>query len=293
MNRIAAWILTPGNYFLGSVPSAMVALLLVTLILSSIGFVRTVYFVGSGYGLAVAGASYFSFVLFRSSGSPGALLHMLLIVLYGFRLAGYLTLRDRRGSYQRERQSTDSTYDNLSFPVRLGIWLGVSLLYVAMTSPVLFHFAGLYLLSLAASHAGTAEGAVPVAGLLVGFIGLLFEWAADRQKASAKRRNPGNFCSGGLYRIVRYPNYLGDIVLWTGSWIVGIPFYHGIAQWLISGAALAALVLIILGSARRLEEKQGERYGGVPAFQEYVKSVPVLIPFVRLYSLKNLKVYLG
>ncbi|HUX13362.1 MAG TPA: DUF1295 domain-containing protein [Spirochaetia bacterium] len=289
MNRIAAWILTPGNHILGSVPSAVAALLLVTLILSSIGFVRTVYFVGTGYALSVAGAAYFSFVLFRSSGSPGALLHMFLVVLYGFRLAGYLALRDRKGSYQRERHATDAIYGNQNLPVRLGIWLGVSLLYVAMASPVLFHFAGLYALSRATSNAGTGAGAVVVVGLVIGFVGLLFEWVADRQKASAKRRNPDSFCSGGVYRIVRYPNYLGDIVLWTGSFIAGVPYYDGIAQWMISAAGLAALVLIVVGAARRLEEKQEQRYSGNPAFRKYVDSVPILIPFVRLYTLKNLK----
>jgi len=49
----------------------------------------------------------------------------------------------------------------------------------------------------------------------------------------------------------------------------------------------------MLGSAKRLEEKQIARYGTQEAYQDYASSVPVLIPLVPLYSLKGLRVYLG
>ena len=49
----------------------------------------------------------------------------------------------------------------------------------------------------------------------------------------------------------------------------------------------------MLGSARRLELKQAERYGSDPAYQAYVRTVPILIPLLPLYSLRQLKIYLG
>ena len=45
--------------------------------------------------------------------------------------------------------------------------------------------------------------------------------------------------------------------------------------------------------ARLLELKQAERYGSDPAYRDYVRRVPILLPLVPLYSLRDLKIYLG
>jgi steroid 5-alpha reductase family enzyme len=295
MSDFSDWLFDPQNQFLGNVPSAAVLLFFVALLLSSLGFARTVYFIGVGYGLSVAGVAFFSFAYYRSSGNLAALIHMLLVVVHGFRLAAYLTMRDRRSEYQNARIEVEDQYGNVAVPLRFAIWIGVGLLYVAMASPVLFHFSTLYAIShrLIAPGSFPAAAPVTVAGLVLGFLGFMIEWRADVQKTRAKRRAPGAFCSSGLYRIVRYPNYFGEILLWLGVWIAGAPFYLGAAQWALSLIGLAAIVLIMLGSARRLEGRQETRYGTDPEFRQYVKSVPILFPFVPLYSLKRLKVYLG
>lgn len=49
----------------------------------------------------------------------------------------------------------------------------------------------------------------------------------------------------------------------------------------------------MLGSARRLEFKQEQRYADDVEFRRYVQQVPILMPFIALYSLKRLKIYLG
>jgi hypothetical protein len=49
----------------------------------------------------------------------------------------------------------------------------------------------------------------------------------------------------------------------------------------------------MLGSSRRLELKQNERYGADNAYQAYARTTPILFPLVPLYSLRNLKVFLG
>jgi hypothetical protein len=52
------------------------------------------------------------------------------------------------------------------------------------------------------------------------------------------------------------------------------------------------IVLIMMGSAKRLERSQAERYGNLPAYNEYIRTVPVLFPFVPIYTLRNVRVYL-
>ena len=83
------------------------------------------------------------------------------------------------------------------------------------------------------------------------------------------------------------------MVFWIGAWIAGISAYTLPLHWAMSLSGVIAIVLIMLGSARRLEMKQDERYGSNPEYQAYCGTVPVLFPFLPVYSLKNLKVYLG
>ncbi len=52
------------------------------------------------------------------------------------------------------------------------------------------------------------------------------------------------------------------------------------------------IVLIMVGSTKRLERSQDQRYGGQPAYQAYIRAVPVLFPFVPIYTLKNVRVFL-
>jgi hypothetical protein len=45
----------------------------------------------------------------------------------------------------------------------------------------------------------------------------------------------------------------------------------------------------MFGSTRRLELRQNKNYGSDPAYQEYVKNTPVLIPFIPLHSVAEWK----
>jgi len=94
-------------------------------------------------------------------------------------------------------------------------------------------------------------------------------------------------------RLVRSPNYFGEIVFWLGTFVAGLSAYRAPLDWLIALIGLVCIELIMLGSARRLELKQAERYGSEPAYRDYAARVPVLFPLVPLYSLKRLRVYLG
>jgi hypothetical protein len=48
----------------------------------------------------------------------------------------------------------------------------------------------------------------------------------------------------------------------------------------------------MMGSTKRLEESQDSRYGASPDYQRYTQTVPVLFPFVPIYSLKKVRVFL-
>lgn len=44
-----------------------------------------------------------------------------------------------------------------------------------------------------------------------------------------------------------------------------------------------------ISGARRLELRQDKNYGADPEYQEYVRKVPIIIPFIPLYSVKKYK----
>jgi steroid 5-alpha reductase family enzyme len=163
----------------------------------------------------------------------------------------------------------------------------VALLYVAMYLPTLSRFA-----SEARGEADPAPG-LAIAGIAVTALGIIIESVADAQKSAAKKAAPKRFCDSGLYRITRYPNYFGEILVWTGNLLAGAAFLGNALAWIIAAIGYACILLIMIGSARRLELKQEARYGDDPEFRRYAQTVPILIPLVPVYSLKGAKLYLG
>lgn len=119
--------------------------------------------------------------------------------------------------------------------------------------------------------------------------GLAVETIADIQKSLAKREKPGRFVDTGLYRLVRCPNYLGEMTFWTGVFIIGIGSNAGAGQWIAALAGYIGIIYVMFGGARRLEIRQNRTYGDDPEYQEYVKKTPIMIPFIPLYSVEKYK----
>ena len=91
----------------------------------------------------------------------------------------------------------------------------------------------------------------------------------------------------GLYKIVRCPNYLGEIIFWTGIFISGITTYDGIGQWIMAIVAFVCIVYIMFNGAQRLEKRQMERYGDDPVYNEYANKTPIIIPLLPIYHLNK------
>lgn len=271
---------------LAVLPAEAGLLLLLALAVSSIGFYRVVYFVSIGYAFSITAMALASAWLFAASLDLALGVQCALLALYGLRLGGYLLLRERSPAYSRELEDVQQRGRGIGVAKQLLIWWGVALLYLLLFSPCL--------LSLAARRAGgvgLALWSLPL-GLALMLAGLGVETLADRQKSAFKRRHPDRFCNVGLYRMVRCPNYLGEIVFWLGQWLAGLAAYEHWVHWLCSLTGLVCIVLIMMGSTKRLERKQEGRYGGDPAYRAYTRTVPVLFPLVPIYTLKNVRVYL-
>ena len=162
------------------------------------------------------------------------------------------------------------------------IWIFCALLYVCQVSPVAFRLGNMM--------AGKPVYEIWVwIGAAVMIAGVLLEAGADAQKNAAKKANPKRFVDTGLYRIVRCPNYLGELVIWTGCLLSGIGACMSIWQWIIALIGYTGIVYVMFSGARRLEIRQNRTYGDDPVYQEYVRTVPILIPFIPIYSVEKHK----
>lgn len=271
------------------VPTQVGWLLVLALVVSAVGFYRTVYFVSLGYGFSIAGMGVASLAMFRPGWAWFSVAQAGLLVAHGLRLGVYLVRREVVPAYRRVQEQSGRP-PRQPLGVSLAIWLSVSVLYVLMFSPALFALADGA--GWAASPPAWPATVAVIGGLLVMAAGLAIETVADRQKARLKSREPDRFASSGLYAVVRCPNYLGEVLFWVGSFVAGLPFLTGWLRWVMALVGLVCIVLIMIGSTKRLELSQEQRYGARADFQDYVRTVPVLVPFVPLYTLRHVRVYL-
>ncbi len=251
----------------------------VALVFSAIGFKKYVWFISIGYGLAVAAIGVALLIVCREQLSAGTTCACVLLIVYGLRLGGYLAFRELRSSSYNSKMKTEiKSGDDMSVVAKLGIWISASLLYVCETSPVIFRFVN-----------GSGTDTLLIIGLFISVIGLIVETAADLQKNAAKKANPRRFVDTGLFRIVRCPNYFGEMLFWTGVFVGGITICAGPLQWIAALLGYLGIIYVMFGGARRLEIRQNKSYGNDPEYQHYVASTPIMIPLVPIYSVEKHK----
>ena len=253
-------------------------ILVLSLFASAIGFYKYVWFISIGYGAAVAFIGAGLLVIFRNQLTIGTLFASILFILYGCRLAGYLSYREVKTAYNRRMKGEVKGNDSVNFIAKVGIWVSAALLYVLETSPVFFRLV---------NHKGT--DLFCMIGLIISLTGLILETTADLQKNKAKKVNPRRFVDTGLFRLVRCPNYLGEMIFWTGVFISGLNVYHNILEWTCALIGYLGIIYVMFGGARRLEIRQDKNYGNDPEYIAYKNSTPIMIPFIPLYSVKKHK----
>ena len=247
------------------------------MVISSIGFKKYVWFISLGYGFSIAGEGLLMLILYGKGISLGAALCCLLFVIYGCRLGGYLAVRELKSSSYNKNMTGEIKQD-VPFGVKVAIWVTCAVLYVLQVLPVFYRL-----------HNGVGSNAWTYVGAAVMAFGIIFESAADWQKNQAKKVNPKRFVDTGLYRIVRCPNYLGEMTFWTGVVLTGIGGLQHWGQWVMALVGYAGIIFVMFSGARRLEIRQNKNYGNDPEYQKYVKTVPILLPFVPLYSVEKHK----
>ncbi len=253
-------------------------LLAVSLAVSAVGWFYFIYFFSIGYGLSISALALTTAIIFGDVITPPSAILCGVLFVYGLRLAGYLFVREKKSaSYKKILYQPDNTTKKPLF-VMFMIWISCALLYVGQVSPVTFY------LNNSISHGNEVAAWL---GSVIALFGFLTETIADAQKNSAKKINPNRFVDKGLYKIVRCPNYFGEILMWTGCFIFCFGTSCSFGQWIIALLGYIGIVYVMFSGARRIELRQMETYGNDPEFRAYIKRTPIIIPFVPIYSVSK------
>lgn len=244
-----------------------------------VGFKKFVWFMSIGYGFAVAAGAVAIGIIFAVVGGLNVLnsIMLVLFVIYGIRLGGFLLLREMKNAdYRKTLADATKTEKPIPVFVLFFMWIFLAALYTIQLSPVFYRIAN-----------EASDVVVPVIGIAISVCGIILEALSDKQKSEQKAKNPKMAAMDGLFSLVRCPNYFGEITFWTGVFVGSWTALRGFGQWLFAVLAWVSIIIIMFNGAQRLEARQNKNYGNDKKYQEYVKKTPLIIPFIPLYTLQK------
>ena len=193
-----------------------------------------------------------------------------LVAIWAIRLSGFLFLRIHRAG-------KDGRFDELkTSAARFVIPWSLQALWVFLTLGVVVVI-------------NCQEGASPDLGIWDGIglalwvLGFSIEVMADYQKTvfNSDPGNEGKWIAEGLWARSRHPNYLGEILLWTGVAFFGVSCFEGLEMVAWVSPVFVYLLLTRISGITLLDERGLAKWGDDPHYQRYRSETPALIPRMR------------
>ncbi|PIK62928.1 hypothetical protein BSL78_00163 [Apostichopus japonicus] len=88
----------------------------------------------------------------------------------------------------------------------------------------------------------------------------------------------GKFINSGLWSVSRHPNYLGEILVWSGLYLSASSVFSGWQHVSVLSPLFVYFLLTRVSGIPLLERGGMKRWGSDPNYLEYIKNVPVLFP---------------
>ncbi len=189
-----------------------------------------------------------------------------LIVLWAIRLGIFLLKRVKA-------KGSDGRFDDLKdFSTFFMVW-NLQALWITFTL--------LSSLIIITSNYTDNFGIYDYVGIISWVIGLFIEVLADKQKSNFKNdnSNKNKFISTGLWKYSRHPNYLGEIILWSGITIIAIPSFNGWSWLGLVSPIFVFLMLKFISGVRILESRADMKWGKDKNYLKYKNNTPEIFPF--------------
>jgi steroid 5-alpha reductase family enzyme len=199
--------------------------------------------------------------------SPREFIVSLLVVIWSLRLSSFLYFRIHR-------TGKDGRFDQLkTSPIRFlvpwtlqGLWVFLTMIVVIVINSQ----------ADSASQLGIWDGI----GLSIWILGFGIETIADNQKTvfNKESNNQGKWIDRGLWSYTRHPNYLGEILLWTGIAFFGVSCFTGLEKVAWISPVFIFLLLTKISGIPILNKRALEKWGDNPEYQRYRDNTPALFP---------------
>ena len=203
--------------------------------------------------------------------SSRELIISLLVVIWSLRLSSFLYLRiHRTGKDGRfDKLKTSSIRFLVPWTIQ-GLWVFLTMIVVIVINTQ--------------ANSAPALGIWDGIGLSIWILGFSIEVIADNQKTvfNSEPNNQGKWIDCGLWSYSRHPNYLGEILLWTGIAFFGVSCFTGLEKIAWISPLFIYLLLTKISGTPILDRRALEKWGDDPEYQIYRENTPLLFP--RLFS---------
>ena len=194
------------------------------------------------------------------------ILVMALVIIWSARLTlnwarGWAGLHHEDWRYENIAEKTGRFYWPVSF---LGIHLFPTILVFLGCLPMAYSLSS-------SAPLGLAD--VLAAGITLLAIGI--ETLADEQLKIFKKKKKAGLMTSGVWAYSRHPNYLGEILFWTGMFIFCLRL-PGTNYWWTSVGFLAMILLFYFISIPMMESRMASKRKEYEAYRE---QVPALAPW--------------
>ncbi|MBA3072395.1 MAG: DUF1295 domain-containing protein [Anaerolineae bacterium] len=201
--------------------------------------------------------------------TTSSLLLCAVVIVWGARLtinwiSTFKGLHEQDWRYDQIKQQTGQLYPLINL---LGIQLMPTLIVYACIIPIVF---------VILQSPDFTPLILP--GLMISVIGVSLETIADRQMQDFPRKNLSKsaIIREGLWKYSRHPNYLGEILMWWGVYLVCLA--SSPSAWMLGLGALLNTALFLFISIPLAEKRLAKYKEG---FSEYQQQTRMLLPFPK------------
>lgn len=183
--------------------------------------------------------------------------HTGLTLLWSLRLISFLLHREYV-NWPQWHDKLAEVDERANAQSRISIWVTCSLFYAMMMAPCINRMKEAVL-----GGKVTKWGNLGKTGICLQGGGLFLEALADFQKGRFKRieGNRNRFCDKGIWNFFSHPNYLGEIIFWSGTFLGGVACNGTLSDWTISIVGLLFLLTVMKGACDSLDSKHIKNYG--------------------------------